>query len=160
MAALKILTIAVAKGRAGYVYTTGAELRDWGVSVQAVKSATNLAGWVQELINDLKPDVVVTEKITKRCRKGRKSKRLISAVTELASHNYVLDVSIERPRRYSCKYTEAEALAKRYPELAGWRPKKRRYFESEPRNTILFEALALAEAVLLGPTQQFARAMG
>ncbi|WP_299844123.1 hypothetical protein [uncultured Roseovarius sp.] len=128
--------------------------------MKAVESATNLAEWMQKLISDLKPDVVVTEKITEHCRKGKKTKRLINAAVELASHNYVLDVSVERPRNHPCKYTEAEELAGRYPELIGWLPKKRRYFESEPRNTILFEALAFAEAILNGSPLKLARAMG
>jgi len=160
MAALRVLAIAVAKGRAGYVYLADGELRDWNISVKAVKSANSLAGWVQHLIMELKPDVVVTEKITKDCRKGKKTKRFIQAAAELASHNYVLDVSVERPRSHSCKYAEAEELVGRYPELEGWLPKKRRYFDSEPRNTILFEALALAEVVINGPPLRLARAMG
>ena len=160
MAALRVLAIAVAKGRAGYVYLVDGELQDWNISLKAVKSANNLAEWVQRLINELKPDVVVTEKITKDCRKGRKTKRLIKTAAELASHNYVLDVSVERPRNHPCKYTEAEELTGQYPELRGWLPKKRRYFGNEPRNTILFEALALAEVILKGPPLQLARAMG
>jgi len=160
MAALRVLAIAVAKGRAGYVYMSGGELLDWDVSVKAVKSANNLAEWMQKLITDLKPHVVVTEKITKECRKGKRTKWLIKAAAELASHNYVLDVSVARPRHHSCKYVEAQEFAERYPELTGWLPKKRRYFESEPRNTILFEALALADVVLKGPPLQLARAMG
>ncbi|WP_299829309.1 hypothetical protein [uncultured Roseobacter sp.] len=160
MAALKVLTVAVAKGRAGYVYMAGGELRDWNISVKAVKSGNQLVEWLQTLINQLQPDVVVTEKITADCRKGGKTKRLIRTLSQLAAHNYVLDVSVERPRDHPCKYTEAAALAERYPELAGWLPKKRRYFDSEPRNTILFEALALAEAVILGPPERLAAAMG
>ncbi len=160
MAALRVLAVAVAKGRAGYVYLAGGELIDWNVSVKAVQSATDLAQWVQKLITDLKPDVVVTEKLTETCRKGRKTKGLIKAITELTSHNYVLDVSVERPRNHQCKYTEAAELAECYPELRGWLPKKRRYWDSEPRNTILFEALALAEQVIFGPPEQLAAAMG
>ena len=160
MAALRVLAIAVAKGRAGYVYMSGDEPLDWGISVKASKSANNLVDWMQSLIIDLRPDIVVTEKITKDCRKGRKTRRLIAAAAELASHNYVLDVAVERPRHSTCKYTEAEELVIRYPDLAGWLPKKRRYFESEPRSTILFEALVLAEKILKGPPLQLAKAMG
>lgn len=160
MAGLKVLAIAVAKGRAGYVFLSSGELLDWNLSVKAVKSANDVVGWAQGLISDLKPDVVVTEKITENCRKGRKAKGLIMAVVEIASHNYVLDVSVERPRHHACKYEEAQELAGRYPELNGWLPKKRRYFDSEPRQTILFEALALAEDVLRGPPIRLANAMG
>lgn len=160
MAALKVLSIAVAKGRAGYVYLAGGELIDWNVSVKAVKSASNMVCFVQELITKLKPDVVVTERLSALCRKGKKTRRLIVSAAELASHNYVLDVSVERPQDYPCKYTEAEALAKRYPELQGWVPKKRRYWDSEPRQTVIFEALAMAEKVINGPPTTLARAMG
>lgn len=160
MAALRYLAVAVAKGRAGYVYIVDGELMDWGLSVKASKSTNNLAAWLQKLIYDLKPDVVVTEKDTASCRKGKRAKRLSAAARELASHNYVLDVSVEKERRYACKYTEAEALIARYPELTGWLPKKRPYFASEPRHTIIFEALALAEQVFLGPPDRLAAAMG
>lgn len=160
MAALKFLAVAVAKGRVGYVYIVEGELLDWGLSVKAAKSTNDLAAWLQKLINELKPDVVVTEKNTANCRKGKRAKSLIATTQELASHNYVLDVSVEKQRLYECKYTEAQALVKRYPELTGWLPQKRPYFGSEPRNTILFEALSLAEQVILGPPEKLAAAMG
>lgn len=160
MAALRYLAVAVAKGRAGYVYIVDGELMDWGLSVKAAKSTNNLAEWLQKLISDLKPDVVITEKDTQNCRKGKRAKRLIATARELASHNYVLDVSVEKRRNHLCKYTEAQALVERYPELEGWLPKKRPYFGSEPRNTILFEALAMAEQVIFGPPEKLAAAMG
>lgn len=160
MAALRFLAVAVAKGRVGYVYIADGELLDWGLSVKAVKSSNNLAAWLQRLINDLKPDVVITEKDTVNCRKGKRAKRLSATARELASHNYVLDVSVEKQRDHVCKYTQAQALVVRYPELEGWLPKKRPYFGSEPRNTILFEALAMAEQVMFGPPDRLAAAMG
>ncbi len=127
-------------------------LLDWNISVKATRSANELAGWVQGLINELKPDVVVSEKIDDDCRKGRKSRRLINTVTELAAHNFVLDVSVVRPRQFQTKYGEAEALAVQYPELKGRLPrKKRRFYDFEPRAMVLFEALALALEVIDGP---------
>lgn len=158
--ALSILAIAVAKGRAGYVYVAGGELRDWNLSVKAVQSSGALVIWAQQRINDLRPDVVVTEKITPACRKGGRTRNLLEALAELAAHNYVLDVAVERPRTHPCKYAEAEALVQHYPELSGWLPKKRRYFDSEPRHTILFEALALAQSVRNRPADKLAAEMG
>lgn len=153
MAALRVLSVAVAKGRAGYSFLVGGDVKDWGVSVKAVTSTTEIAGWLQDLINRLKPNVVVSEKLTAQCRKGSNTKTLIAVAAEIASHNCVLDVEVERPRNHSCKYTEAAALAERYPEMRGWLPKKRKYWSSEPRNTILFEALALAVAVIDKPPE-------
>lgn len=161
MAALSILAIAVATGKAGYVYLQGDKLTDWGISVKATKTRSDLVGFVQGLINELKPDVVVTEDCTIDCRKGQRTKSLIQTIVELASHNAVLDVSVPRPRRFPSKYEEAKALVERYPEVAGYLPaRKRRIFDFEPRGMVLFEALALAEQVIDGPPTNLAAAMG
>ncbi|MFD1156819.1 hypothetical protein [Roseovarius aestuarii] len=161
MAALRVLSIAVASGRAGYVFMQGTQLLDWGITVKGVKTGNDLVGFVQKLVNDLKPDVVVTEKCDDRCRKGGHSRELIASIAELASHNEVLDVSVPRPRNFTSKYEEATHLVKRYPDVAGYLPEcKRRIFEFEPRGMIIFEAVALAEAVILGPPDALAAAMG
>ena len=161
MAALRVLSVAVSSGRAGYVFLEGANLLDWGITVKATSKATELVAFVQELINTLQPDVVVTERCDGDCKKGSVVKRLIASVAELASHNYVLDVSVPRPRGFPSKYEEAEFLTTRYPDMTGYLPKrKRRIFDFEPRNMILFEALALACEVIEGPPERLAAAMG
>jgi hypothetical protein len=66
----------------------------------------------------------------------------------------LLDVAVARECCYANKYVEADALAERYPDIAAWKPKKRRFFDNEPRNTVLFEALALADEVLLKSNNQ------
>ncbi len=159
--AARVLAIAVASGKASFVLLDGAQLLDWGIATKAVKSGSEFVGFVQDLINDLKPDVVVTEKLNKQCRKGRTARSLIQSVAELASHNPVLDVSVERPRLFKTKYDEANYLVGKYPELMGYAPKrKRRLFDYEPRGMVLFEAVALAEAVINGPPEELAAAMG
>lgn len=160
MAALRVLSVAVATGRVGYVFLEGTRLLDWAVTTRVSKKSSDLVGYLQELINTLKPDVVVTEKCDDDCRKGSKAKRLIASITELASHNYVLDVSVPRSRTFQSKYEEAEDLVSRHPDLIGYLPeKKRRFFDFEPRNMIVFEALALAESVIFGPPERLAAAM-
>lgn len=161
MAVLRVLSIAVASGRAGYVCLQGSQLLDWGITVKAVKTGTDLVGFVQELINTLKPDVVVTEVTDHRSRKGTRAKELIQAIAGIASHNEVLDVSVERPRNFQSKYEEAEDIATRYPDIRGYLPEqKRRIFDFEPRGMVIFEAIALAEEVINGPPEQLATAMG
>lgn len=161
MAALRVLSIAVASGRAGYVLLQGGNLLDWGITVKAVKTGTDLVGFMQELITRFRPDVVVTEATEKRSRKGPRTKELIRSIAILASHNGVLDVSVPRPRAYPSKYEEADAIAARYPHVQGYLPdRKRRVFDFEPRGMIIFEAIALAEAVLNGPAERLAGAMG
>lgn len=161
MAALSVLAIAVASGKVGYVFLSGGKLQDWATTTKASRSSSDIVGFVQELIRDLKPDVVVTEKRTTGCRKGQRTKILIRSIAELASHNPVLDVSVPKPRGFPTKYDEAVFLAQQHPEIAGYLPKqRRRIFDFEPRNMVLFEALALADAVIKGPPTRLAAAMG
>lgn len=160
MAVRKILALAAATRRVGYVYLIGGQLKDWRVSGKAAKSPTEAAGQIQKWINELKPDVVVTEKVKNSTKKSAKTKSIIAAMANVASHNYLHDVSVTRPREYKNKYAEAVALAERYPDITAWLPTKRRLFEAEPRNTVLFEALALADELLRGSGPTLARALG
>ena len=161
MAALRVLSVAVSSGSVGYVFLEGTQLLDWAMTTTVSGKTTDLVAFVQELINTLNPDVVVTEKCDENCKKGKHTKRLIATIAELASHNYVLDVSVPRPRTFQSKYEEAQSAVKRHPDLIGYLPAgKRRFFEFEPRNMIVFEALALAEAVISGPPDALAAAMG
>ncbi|MFC1320520.1 MAG: hypothetical protein G8D88_19600 [gamma proteobacterium symbiont of Ctena orbiculata] len=152
MTALNILSIAAASRRVGYVFLINGKLKDWRISEKAARSSEDAAYVSQQWINELKPEVVVTEKLENALRKGDKTKAIIAAIARTADHNYLLDVSVERSHEFKSKYEEAVALAKRYPEVAAWVPKKRRFFDNEPRNTVIFEALSLAEIVLRGKT--------
>ena len=69
-------------------------------------------------------------------------------------------MAVAREQEYANKYEEAAALGEQFPDLAPWVPKKRRFFDNEPRNTVLFEAVALALSILNGPTPVLAHAMG
>ena len=160
MAGLRILSIAAASGRVGYIYLVEGQLKDWRVSGKAAKSPVEAAEQTQSWITRLKPEVVVTEKAEDARRKGKKTKAIIRAIAETAAHNLVLDVSVTRTHDYANKYEEAAALAKGYPEIKAWLPPKRRFYDNEPRNTVLFEALSLAETVMRGPSTTLAAAMG
>jgi len=160
MEALRTLSVAAASGRVGYVFLVGDKLKDWRVSGKAAKSSSNAAAEVQKWINQLNPGVVVTERLEDAARKGDKTKFLIAAIANIASHNYVLDVAVTRRQDYANKYAEAEALAERFPEIRSWCPKHRQFFDKEPRNTVLFEALSLAEEVRKGGSAQLGAALG
>lgn len=152
MAALKLLAIAVVSRHVAYVYLIGDRLVDWRISDRASSSAEKAASTVQGWINLLHPEVLVTEKITDAFRKGRKAKAAIAAIEDIAANNYLLDVSVVRDQSFPNKYLEADAIVADYPELRPWLPKKRLFYDNEPRNTVLFEAMALAQIVLRGPT--------
>jgi hypothetical protein len=159
MTRLRILAIASSHHRVGYVFLIDKDLKDWHLSKKAARSKLEAVGEVQGWINTLKPDVVVSEKVA-GSRKSEHTREIMAAIAHLASQNYVLDITVERKQLYANKYDEAEALVHLYPELKPWLPRKRKFYDKEPRNIVLFEALALALVVLKRPTTTLAAGMG
>jgi hypothetical protein len=160
MAALKMLAVAVVSRHVAYVYLIGDRLVDWRISDRASSSAEKAATTAQGWINLLHPDVLVTEKITGSEKKGEKTRAVIEAIATIGANNYVLDVAVAREQSFPNKYLEADTIVADYQELRPWLPKKRLFYDNEPRNTVLFEAMALAQSVLRGPTQTLAAALG
>jgi hypothetical protein len=152
MAALRILSIAAATGRIAYVYLIGDRLMDWRISDKASHSVSEARKASERWIETLQPDVVVTEIAVSKTRKGDNTRHLIEAIADVAETAPILDVKVTREQDYPNKYAEAAALAERYPELLPWVPKQRRFFDNEHRNTVLFEALALAQTILRNPS--------
>lgn len=150
MATLRVLAVAVATGRIGYVFLKGGELCDWALSRKASRSPEAAAKQTKLWIDELKPDVVVTEALPKRSRKGARTKAIIEAITRVAERADVLDIAISAVRICRNKYDDAKRLAERFPEIAAWVPPKPKLWESEPRYTIYFEALGMAAVVLDG----------
>ncbi len=148
MARLKVLVIAAATGRIGYVYLIGGKLKHWTMSVKASKSPELAAKQTTLWIEELEPDVVITEKIGKHSHKGKLTKQLIATITKVAENRYLNVVVVPRVQNFQNKYEEAKELAKQYPDILPWMPKRPRIWESEPRNMIYFEALALALEVI------------
>ena len=144
----RLLALAAASGRIGIVFFVGQQIMDWQVSNKAAKSPDAAATYLRTLIVSHRPDVVVTEQTATAFHKGERTKLLILIMAGVAADHELLDISVERPNQFKNKYDEAEMLAARYPELAAWKPKPRRFFDNEPRNTVLFEALALADQLL------------
>lgn len=156
MAALRLLAIAAASGRIAYVYLIGNRLMDWKVSDRASDSEAEAAKSAARWIETLQPDVVVTEDTLGAKKKGRRTKEIIASIAEVASRAELLDVAVVREQAYPNKYVEAKALAERYPDLQPWLPYRRLLLDNEHRNTVIFEALALAQVILQGPTPALA----
>ena len=156
----RVLALSAAHGRVGYVFLVGTELMDWRISDRASESPVAAAGYAQERINTFQPTIVVTEKLSSATRKRDKTKGIITAIAGAAARNAVYDIAVPRQQHYPNKYTEAVALLQRYPELKPWLPKKRRIFDKEPENMVVFEALALARPVIDDPTTTLAAHLG
>ena len=143
----RVLAIAAASQRVAYVFFTGTQLRDFGLSKKASKSTVEAAGTAQHWINRTCPDVVVTERISDTL-KGENAQSLIEAIQRTAAQNELLDVMIQRPRRFDTKYDEGTELAKRYPAMAHRIPVYRPFYDPEPRDAVFIDALVLAEEVI------------
>lgn len=158
--ALRLLAFAAASGRVATAFFIGNRLTDWRISDRAAKSSEQATAWVTRQIKDLKPDVIVTEDAKLSKRKGDTARSITEAVSELAESLHLLNPRVRRHHDYANKYEEADAIAGLYPELMPWLPKWRRFFENEPRNTVLFEAMSYALFILRNPGQQLGAAMG
>ena len=144
----RLLALAAGTGRIGMVFFVDKRLMDWQVSNKAAKSPDMAAAYLRTIIVSHRPDVVVTERISAAFHKGERTRLMILTLAELAADHELLDIAVARPNQFKNKYEEAEVLAACYPELAAWKPKPRRFFDNEPRNTVLFEALALADQLI------------
>lgn len=145
---IRILAISVGTGRIGYVFLVDGKLCDWRLTRKAASSPELAAKYTEVWIDNLGPDVVVTEKVAKHSTKSVKTRALIDAVANVAEERERLSVSVPRISTFSNKYEEAESLGNRFPEIQSWVPKKRRIWETEPRNTVYFEALTFALQVM------------
>ena len=143
-----MLAIGVATGRIAYVFLVGGKLRDWRLSKKAARSVELAKRQTNTWIKQLSPHVVVTEAVSQHSIKSRKTRQLIDAVTHAAIEKNVLDAKVAKVSAFKNKYEEAEVLGRRFPEIAAWVPKKPRIWETEPRNTVYFEALSLALHVI------------
>ncbi|MEO9676261.1 MAG: hypothetical protein ABJG86_18610 [Nitratireductor sp.] len=150
MVRLKVLAMAAASGRVAYVFFREGQLVHWGLSVEASRSPEMASLQAEKWVSFFEPDVVVTEDIRHRSRKGDNTVDLIEALTGAAREAPVNDVTVLRVQRHANKYEEAEALAAHFPDILPWKPLRPRIWESEPRNMIYFEALALAVEVFGG----------
>lgn len=159
MAALRLLAVAAATGRIGYVFFVGHQLVDFDLSRKGYKNSNHAAGMLQHWIMTLKPDIVVTERLTEKSKKGSRARKITKTFALIASHNYVHDVSITMDREGRTRYEQAKHLADIYPDIASRLPHKPKFYESEDRAMILFDALTLAHLVQESPAIRLAAGM-
>ncbi len=139
------LSIAVASGRIGYVYLSDGEVRDWGISNVAAKSSEAAKSKTDFLIENYRPDLIVTEKLSPHTRKSGQTIGNVQAVQEAAIASDAQHIAVEHIQHHANKYLEMNELAQRHPVLASWLPAKRKLWESEDRRASIWEALALVE---------------
>ena len=144
MTKFRVLAIAVATGKIGYVLLENDKLADWGKSRAAARSPEKAHAFAKDLIGKLDPEAVVTEKPGSNRYKRGLTLALMEAVTGAVRDSSCINVTVTKERSHRDKYAEARALVRRFPELRPYLPKKPPIWCGEPRRMILFEALSLA----------------
>jgi hypothetical protein len=143
----RMLAIAAASGRVGHVLVDGAAIANLGMSRKASSGAMAARAYAAQQIEDLRPDVVVTEMLARGSKKGQRTRAIIAAIASVAELADVLNVEVARGRTHANRFEAAAALARRYSALQPYLPRGRKPWEAEPKTMIYFEALALIEAM-------------
>ena len=160
MRGLRLLAVAATSRHVAYAFFQGGDLIDWRISDRASDSVESLTAALNNWIDALAPQAIVAERPETAARKGARAKALIRTIGEVAKVAGLPHVPVIRPHEFPNKYDEATYLTARYPDLAPWLPHKRVFYENEPRNTIVFEAVVLAQTVLRDPTVSLSAALG
>lgn len=142
----KSMAIAVASNKIGYVFMMDGEVKDWGLSSTAAKSPEAAVAKVKYWLDFYQPNLLVTEKLSPHTRKSGRTICNVNIIADLADKSDCHHIQVERVQIYPSKYDEIDALATRYPALKSWKPERRKPWQSEATNTIIFEALALLVA--------------
>ena len=145
---LRVLGFAAASGRVGFVLLSRGDVELLGMSRKASIGPAEASGYAAQRIEELRPDVIVTEKVVASSKKGGTTRTVIAAITAVADLAEVMNMDVVRGRMHATRFDEARKLAERYPAMQPYLPKVRKPWEAEPKALIYFEAIALIESAL------------
>ena len=153
----RVLAVAARAGRVGFVVVDNGELIWWEASEKASEekeidnAAAAAAALLREWITTYQPDCLVSENPDSATNKSGKQIPILQALASVGEDLPIRNRLVQRKQLFANAYIEAKHLAKQFPELKGYLPKKPKIWQSEPYRLVIFEALALArEAELLG----------
>ncbi|MES9962189.1 MAG: hypothetical protein ABW116_01490 [Candidatus Sedimenticola sp. 20ELBAFRAG] len=156
---LKVLGIGANASNVGMVFLNQGKLKFWQSSSVASQSPADAKRIAKRWVTEFQPDIVVTEKLAESCRKSEQTQAVITTFAQTAEELGIRSLRLARPQEHKNKYDEATALATRYPATKPWVP-TRKFYDPEPRNVALFNALALADKLIRSGTLGIAAAMG
>lgn len=140
----RVLAVAVASRKIAYILLIDGQLKDWQHSRAGGMSAPKGRSFLRMALARCEPDLVVMENPHGVTRKSGTSRSILLALAQELEDGDVTHRLLVRKQTFANKYEEAAVLAQQFPDLAPWLPKTRRLWETEPTETIYFEALALA----------------
>jgi hypothetical protein len=142
---ISVLSVAVSTGRVAYVYLEDHVPRRWGMSRKAAKDPCTAARIVGSWVDDLAPDLLVSENPERANRKGFGVRAILEVIGEVFEQAAGLNMCLTRVQPFENKFEEAQVLVRRYPMLKHLCPQKPPIWMPEPRNISYFEALSFAE---------------
>ncbi len=114
------------------------------------KSPDHAAKVLTTWITRYRPDTVILEIPDTAKRKSDKQRAILSAFVRVAEDAPVLNIAVARQKTHRDMYLMAADLVTRHPQIKAKQPQKPKIWMPEPRETIYFEALGMAEQVLVG----------
>ena len=142
------MAIATHHNRIGFCFLVDKEPMDWQLAHRASRSASKAQKKVREWLDFYAPDVVIVELFTAGTRKGIRAQELTAAIKETVLESGAQFIETERQQPFANKYEQIDSLCDEFPQMQMSKPKKPRFFDPEPAETTVFEALAMAQAVL------------
>lgn len=123
-------------------------LEDWQISRVGARSAKDAGAVLKRWIAQYQPDTIISENPDAAMRKAKRQRDILKTFCQIAENEPALNILVVRKKTHKNIYEEAAALIKRHPDIACKLPQKPSIWMPEPRNTIYFEALAMAQQVL------------
>ncbi len=146
---MRVLAVAVASRKIALVFLIDGRLKDWKHSRAGGTSPTKGRSFLRMAIGRYEPDLVVIEDPNGPTRKYGIPLGILYAMAQELGDCAVPHRLVNRKQDFANKYAEAAALAEQFPEIAPFLPKTPRIWETEPTETIYFEALALAKSAIV-----------
>jgi len=156
-AKLRVLAFAAASGRVAHVLVVKDRIKSLGMSRKASMGPMEARAYAAQQIEQMRPDIVITEKLLTTSKKGARTRQIIDALRAVAELADLESIAVARGQVHVNRFAEARDLARRYPTLRPYLPKVRRIWEPEPKTLIYFEALSLIETTFGHPLSSHTR---
>ena len=105
-----ILAVAASTGRVTFVYLMDGALRRWGQSRLAARTPRDAKRVVSRWIDELEPDLLISEDPRAAKLKGSHIRRLLDAIAGQFEAADGLNMVLPRRQDFNNKYDEAKAL--------------------------------------------------
>jgi hypothetical protein len=150
--ALRLLALEIRPQKAGFAVFDGATLLDWGVRGYGRTPAFRR---IETLLSLYTPSVIVIRR-RHYLKHDDAGARVVQSIKRGAQRKSISVRSLDaqhiraffKQRGCDSKHAIATLLAEWFPELAWRLPAKRKLWQSEPHNTLLFDAVAIAVTFL------------